>query len=96
MKLFIRGRGKIDYLNGTKQAPKFDDPTYHVWDVENSMILSWLVNSMESKIGQTYMYLKTAKLPWNVVSKTYSDLGNSSQVYDLKTNIKIHYRGICL
>ncbi|RVW87879.1 hypothetical protein CK203_039747 [Vitis vinifera] len=67
VKLFIRGRGKIDYLNGTKQAPKFDDPTYHVWDVENSMILSWLVNSMESKIGQTYMYLKTAKLPWNVV-----------------------------
>ena len=38
VKLFIRGRGKIDYLNGTKQAPKFDDPMYHVWDVENSMI----------------------------------------------------------
>ena len=76
--LFIRGRGRINYLNGTKQAQKFDDPTYHVWDAESSMILSWLINSMELKIEQTYFFLNTTKQLWNVVSETLLDLGNSS------------------
>ena len=88
MKLFIRGRGKISYLNGTKQAPNYDDPTYHVWDAYNSMILAWLVNSMEPEISQTYMHLSTAKQLLDVVNDTYSDLGNSSQVYELKTKIR--------
>ena len=87
VKLFIRGRGKIDYLNGTKQAPKFDDPTYHVWDVENSMILSWLLKSMEPEIDQTNMYLSTTKQLWDAMNETYSYLANSLQVYELKTKI---------
>ena len=41
--------------------PEEDDPNYLDWDAENSMIMSWLVNSMEPEIGQNFMYLDTAK-----------------------------------
>ena len=68
--------------------PKEDDPNYLVWDAENSMIMSWLVNSMEPEIGQNFMYLDTAKELWQAVGETYSDLGNSGQVYEIKTKIR--------
>ena len=43
---------------------------------------------MEPEIGQTYMHLDTAKQLWDAVSETCSDLGNSSQVYELKAKIR--------
>ena len=42
---------------------------------------------MEPKINQTYVCLSTVKQLWDAMSETYSDLGNSSQVYELKTKI---------
>ncbi|KAL5552266.1 hypothetical protein UlMin_002442 [Ulmus minor] len=88
VKLFIRGCGKIEYLSGAKIASDKKDPAYAVWDAENSMIISWLVNPMESDIGQNHMFLPTVKAVWDSVSATFSDLGNSAQVYEVKTKIR--------
>ena len=43
---------------------------------------------MEPEIGQTYLFLPTTKDLWDAVTKAYSDLGNSAQIYDLKTRIR--------
>ncbi|KAH9753027.1 protein kinase domain-containing protein [Citrus sinensis] len=88
VKMFIRGKGKIGYLTGSIKEPTEEDPKFHTWAADNSMIMSWLVNSMESEIGQTYLFLPTAKDLWDAVTETYSDLGNSAQIYDLKTRIR--------
>lgn len=48
------------------------------------MIMAWLVNSMEVEIGRTYMFLSTAKEIWDAVAETFSDLGNSAQLYEMK------------
>lgn len=32
-------------------APAKTDPGYLLWDSENSMIMTWFVNTMEPKIG---------------------------------------------
>ena len=48
--MYIRGRGKMGYLTGEKKAPEVDDPNYAIWDAENSMVMTWLVNSMEEDI----------------------------------------------
>ena len=86
--MFIRGKGKIGYLTGSIKEPTEEDPKFQTWDADNSMIMSWLVNSMEQEIGQTYLFLPTAKDLWDAVTETYSDLGNSAQIYDLKTRIR--------
>ncbi|KZV57627.1 hypothetical protein F511_03087 [Dorcoceras hygrometricum] len=51
------------------------------------MVMAWLINSMEPPIGRTYLFLPTAKDIWEAVRETYSDLENSSQIYDLKTRL---------
>ena len=83
VRMYIRGRGKIGYLTGDAKRPDAKDPAYAVWDAENSMVMTWLVNSMAEEIGANYMCYSTAKELWDNVSQMYSDLGNQSQVYEL-------------
>ncbi|XP_024019292.1 uncharacterized protein LOC112090970 [Morus notabilis] len=64
VRMYIRGRGKMGYLTGEKKAPAEDDPAYATWDAENSMVMTWLVNSMEEDIGSNYMCYPTARELW--------------------------------
>lgn len=43
MKTYFKGKGKFNHLNGTGPS---DDPSSIAWDKEDSMIMSWLWNSM--------------------------------------------------
>ena len=38
--MYIKGRGKMDYLMGEKRALVVDDLNYAIWDVENSMVMT--------------------------------------------------------
>ena len=81
VRMYIRGRSKIGYLTGEKKEPAPEDPLYPTWDAENSMVMTWLVNSMEEDISSNYMCYHTAKELWENIHQMYSDLGNQSQVY---------------
>ncbi|CAN1766567.1 Retrovirus-related Pol polyprotein from transposon TNT 1-94 [Linum perenne] len=81
--MYVRGRGKIGYLTGAAKKPEEGKPEFDVWDAENSMVMTWLVNSMTTEIGTNYLGYATAKELWDDVNSTYSDMGNQSQVYDL-------------
>lgn len=59
--MYIRGRRKIGYLTGVIKAPEKIDSSYSVWDVENSMIMVWLVNFMDEEISENYMCYSTSK-----------------------------------
>ncbi|KAK0597293.1 hypothetical protein LWI29_023779 [Acer saccharum] len=46
-KLFLESRRKMKYVLGTAEEPKEIDPEFEVWDAENSVVISWLLNSMK-------------------------------------------------
>ena len=85
--LFLKNRGKIWYVNGTITSLNVGDPGFDKWDQENSLIMSWLLHSMISEIGEGFLSLDTAKDIWDTVSKTYSKRGNIAQVYDLQRRV---------
>ena len=85
--MYIRGWGKIGYLTGATPAPNSKDPMYEIWNAENSIVMTWLVNSMEEEISPNYMCFSTAKELWDEVTAMYSNLGNQSQIYEL--NLKL-------
>ena len=58
--MFISGRGKDDYLTGVATSPVIEDPTFKSWKAENSMVMSWLINSMLPEIGETFLLYRTA------------------------------------
>lgn len=67
--LVIRGKGKTGYLTGETQTPDKKDDRYQVWEAENSIVMAWLVNSMNPNIGYN-----TAQEIWNAIQEMYSDL----------------------
>jgi hypothetical protein len=78
VRLYLRGRGKIGYITGDKKQPDKEGADYETWDAENSMVMTWLVNSMTEEIGANYLCYATAKDLWESVSQMYSQL---SQAY---------------
>lgn len=86
--LVIRGRGKAGYLTGSVTAPPSTSPTFSTWEAENSIVMAWLINSMEPSIGRTYLFYKTAKEIWDAVQEIYSDLENTSQCFEIRSKIR--------
>lgn len=78
----LKGKGKLSHLLGTR--PREEDPTFTIWDEEDSMIMAWLWNSMIPEISDTCMFLSTAKEIWDAIEQTYSKAKDAAQVYDVK------------
>ncbi|KAH7844678.1 hypothetical protein Vadar_030535 [Vaccinium darrowii] len=77
----------MGYLSGTTKEPKVEDTLHPQWELENSTVMSWLLNSMELELSNGYLFMDTAKEIWDAVSQTYSQKGNMAQIYDLKCRI---------
>ncbi|KAI5398302.1 hypothetical protein KIW84_063908 [Lathyrus oleraceus] len=78
---------KIDFLTRALAELAKGDPRYKQWKSENSLIIVWLVSSMETGIGKPYMFLPSAKDVWEAVKETYSDIQNSFQIFGLKSKL---------
>ena len=51
------------------------------------MVMSWLINSMENEIGQTFMFYATTQEIWEVAKKTYSDNENTVEFFKLQSTL---------
>ncbi|KAK4437689.1 hypothetical protein Salat_0102900 [Sesamum alatum] len=91
VRTFLKGRGKLNHLIGA--APKSEDPKFATWDEEDSMIMSWLWNSMQPKISGNCMFLTTAQEIWESVRQTYSKMKDAALMYEIKTKISSTKQG---
>ena len=81
--MFICRKGKDDYLIGLTTAPSTTDLNYKISKVENSMVMSWLINSMTNETGVDFMYYETAKEIWDAAKQSYNN-ENASQLFEVK------------
>ncbi|KAK5802336.1 hypothetical protein PVK06_029924 [Gossypium arboreum] len=87
VKLAIDGRDRLGHISEEVEQPRVGDPKISKWRSENSMIIAWLINSMEASVGKPFLFLPTAKYVWDAVKDTYSDLENASQIFELKIKL---------
>ncbi|KAL5843727.1 hypothetical protein ACOSQ3_009718 [Xanthoceras sorbifolium] len=87
----LKGRGKLSHLLGT--GPKEGDPKFDAWDEEDSMVMSWLWNSMSPEISDTCMFLNTAKEIWEAIKQTYSKVRDAAKIYEIKMKIAATKQG---
>lgn len=73
-------------MSGDTNLTREKNANYATWDAENSMIMAWLVNSMEEDIASNYMCYSTAKDLWDNINQMYSDLGNQSGNMNCNSN----------
>ena len=86
MMMFICGKGKDDYLNGVVESPE-KNSGYKLWKTENSMVMSWLINSMNNDIGEKFFLYKTTDEIWEAAKKTYSSNDNTSELFGIESTL---------
>ena len=82
VKTYLKGKGRLSHLLGT--GPKRGDSCFEAWDEADSMVMSWLWDSMDPAISDTCMFLTTAKEIWDSIRRTYSKACDAAQVYEIK------------
>ncbi|RVW65136.1 hypothetical protein CK203_035784 [Vitis vinifera] len=53
--------------------------------LKNSMIMSWLINSMNNDIGENFLLFGTAKDIWDAAKETYSSSENTSELFQVES-----------
>ncbi|RVW94161.1 Retrovirus-related Pol polyprotein from transposon RE1 [Vitis vinifera] len=65
--------------------PETTKPGFRKWKIENSMIMSWLINSMNNDIGENFLLFGTAKDIWDATKETYSSSENTSELFQVES-----------
>lgn len=55
MTMALRSKNKLNFINGSLPRPLDEDHDFIVWDKFNTMIMSWLDNSVESEIAKSVL-----------------------------------------
>ena len=91
--IFVCGKGKEEYLTGEVEPPAETDPKFKTWKLENNMVMSWLLNSMTNETGENFMYYKTAKEIWDSARVAYSNVDNTSEIFEIKNRLHDLHQG---
>ena len=61
MVIALTAKNKIEFINGVISKPKANSPLYKAWTLANTMVLSWIYNSVNKNIKSSVMYNETAR-----------------------------------
>ncbi|KAF5191911.1 Copia-like polyprotein/retrotransposon [Thalictrum thalictroides] len=85
--LALGGRSKLGYVNGVIQKPKSDSSTYDSWLCKDQLVMSWLLNSMESRIAEIFSFSESSMHLWKHVKEMYGNQNNAARIFQLKRDI---------
>ncbi|KAM0053389.1 putative transcription factor interactor and regulator CCHC(Zn) family [Helianthus debilis subsp. tardiflorus] len=86
MKLALEAKNKFGFINGKCEKPKDNDVLAAQWDRCNSVVLTWLLNSVSEELFLGQVFSKLASEVWTDLKETY-DKVDGSVVYDLYKKI---------
>ena len=69
MILALTAKKKIGFINGRIPMPDPESPLYEDWQSCNTMVLSWLINSMHVDVSSNIIYCETARDMWLELKK---------------------------
>jgi len=81
----LKGRKKLNHLEGNHPAQ--NGPKYEDWDDEDSLIMTWLWNSMTPEISRNCMFCSITKDIWENLCQTYSMKKDTAACYEIEHKI---------
>jgi hypothetical protein len=86
MRTSLRARRKWGFVEGTVTAPAEDSPDMEDWWTVQSMIVSWILNTIEPVLRSTISYAETAKEMWEDIKERFS-VTNGPRIQQLKSDL---------
>ena len=72
VRMALVSKNKMGFLNGSIATPASTDPLYPAWERCNTMLMSWLLNSVSQSIAQSVIYLDHASEIWKDLRERFS------------------------
>ena len=96
MRTALRAKKKFGFVDGTVKQPADDSADLENWWMVNSMLVSWIQNTIEPNLRSTVTYTEVAKLLWDDIKERFF-VGNGPRVQQLKSKL-VNYkqRGITI
>jgi hypothetical protein len=92
--LILKTKGVMEYVLGLvdKSADK-ESSKWNKWSVTDSLILTWLLNSMAPAIAASAKALLSASTVWSLLSTRYSGKGNVMLMSQIEDKIYVVRQG---
>ncbi|XP_042059526.1 uncharacterized protein LOC121804034 isoform X2 [Salvia splendens] len=82
----LLAKNKLVFVDGSILRPARDDLLYQPWIRCNSMVISWLLNSVSSQICSSIIYLDDAYAIWFDLKERFST-ADSARIYQLRQQL---------
>ena len=76
------------YLTSTKKKPANNEQDMAQWRMENSVVLTFLLNTMSQSVAKSVQLLETAQEVWKTVAQIFSQKQNSTQVFEIRSQLR--------
>lgn len=90
----LRSKHKLHFINGALPRPHDEDRDSIAWDRCNTMVMSWLVNSVEPEISQSVLWIDTASEIWKELKDRFYQ-GDVFRISDIQEEIYTLKQGDC-
>ncbi|XP_051143404.1 uncharacterized protein LOC127259834 [Andrographis paniculata] len=86
IKVSLRAKKKMGFITGTIKQPTNDSEEIEDWWTVNSMIISWIFNTIEPSLRSTISYRETTKELWDDIQQRFL-VRNGARIHQLKTEV---------
>ncbi|CAA0811051.1 Unknown protein [Striga hermonthica] len=84
MEFILEGRGRIHHITGDPSPPKKGEQKYKQWREADLIVMSWLLQTMETRLMTRLSKHQTAKAIWDSLAITYGTTIDLLQSYELE------------
>ncbi|CAL1395389.1 unnamed protein product [Linum trigynum] len=82
----LKTKHKMGFVDGSLPRPAITDPQFHLWDGCNTVVLTWILNSVNKDIRRSVMRQDNAKVLWDELKRRFGQL-SANRMINLKDEI---------
>ena len=83
MKIALIAKQKLGFVNGKCIQPDINSKEYEAWLRADSMVISWILNSISKDIVDAFLYTNTAKELWDELGEIFGECNCNTPKYTL-------------
>ncbi|XP_078150168.1 uncharacterized protein LOC144545470, partial [Carex rostrata] len=80
----LKGRGAYGYVTGDKKKPSANS---EAWEKFDSNIMTSILNSIEPKLSEQFVYLDTSAQMWQKIRQRFGKQNNFAHIFQIKQDI---------
>jgi hypothetical protein len=82
LKIALRARKKFGFVDGFIERPDEESPDLEDWWTNNSLLVSWIMNTIEPSLRLTMSHMEVAQDLWEDIKERFSMVNGPDHAYN--------------